>query len=137
MAKLIVSILHKYASFLVATHDPKFVLEVANCFDADPRLVKYVDGNVFIYLDSEFFNNVFKGPIFDEVLDITPASAKDHYEKNMNKCKKTINIIFFQTARASTTLRWPKFFHRSDFNEYNDMATLLERVKGILDSHHF
>lgn len=89
-------------------------------------------------LDNVFFNSVFKGSLVEEVADITQESAQEYYEKNNDKCKKVINIVFLSAARISLTSRWPKGFHRSDFNEeYNDMLTMLSRVRGLKDSHYF
>lgn len=79
-----------------------------------------------IRLDSEYFNSLFKGSYTEEVVDITLVSAQNYYEENEDNYKKTINNVFMQSSQNSTTFRWSKFFHRSDFNEeYNDIVTLL------------
>lgn len=102
-------------------------------FNPNTRQVKDVDQNVVMTLDS-----VFKGSPVEEVVDISQESAQEYYEKNEVKCKKAINIVYLSTARNSTTSQWPKYFHRSDFNEeYNDMVTVLAWVKGLNDSHYF
>lgn len=138
MIRLIASKLHKYASFLVATHNPSIVLEVAKRFDPTTRHIKDANGNVVIRLDSEYFNSIFKGSYTEEVVDITLASAHKWYEVNEDKCKKKINNVFLQSAINCTTSHWPKLFHRSDFTEeYNDIVTLLSQIKGLPDSHYF
>lgn len=130
--------LHKYASFPVATHDPEFVLAMADHFDPSTRQVRDDDQKVIMTLDSVFFNSIFKGSLAEEVANISQESAQEYYEKHEDKCKKVINIVYLSTARSSLTSRWPKSFHRSDFNkEYNDMVTMLSRVRGLKDSHYF
>lgn len=120
MTHIIASEVHKYASFPVVAHDLNFVLAVTERFDPIARQIKDADGNVVIHLDSEYFNSIFKGSYVEEVMDITPTRAHKWYEENEDKCKKTINNVFLQTATNSTTSHWPKFFHRSDFTmEYN------------------
>lgn len=108
MTSLIASGVHQYASFPISTHDLEFVLAVVDCFDTKTRQVKDATGNVVIFQDSEFINIFFKGPTFEEVVDNTLVSAQAHYEENLVKCKKAINIVFLSTARHSTTTRWTK-----------------------------
>lgn len=89
-------------------------------------------------LDSEYLNSVFKGSYTKEVVDITLAIAQKYNEENEDTCKKTINNVFLQSARNSTTSRWPKIFHQSNFNEeYNGIVHLLSRIKGLPNSHYF
>lgn len=106
-------------------------------FDPNTHQVKDVDKNVVMTFDSVFFNNLFKGLKGVEVANITMDSAQAYYENHIDKCKKTINIVFLSTSCDTTVTMWPMYFHRSDFHEYNDMITILARVKGLRDSHHF
>lgn len=114
MTYLMASELHKYASFLVAAHDPNFVLATTEFFDPTTTQIKAADGNAVIHLYSEYFNSILKGSYTKEVVGITLTSAHKWYKEYEDKCKKTINNVFLQTARNSTTSHWPKLFHRSD-----------------------